>query len=249
VKDAWLTIRSVFFWTLSVVHFFPLGILALVLSVFLDPRKHDGLLRVFVRNIVRCTGARLEVRIPPGFDAERTCFFVSNHVNIFDPMLLYSAIPQFARGLELESHFKVPVYGWIMQRFGNIPVPVVRSSAAMRALRERCRSALEDGISVVVFPEGHRTTDGSVGVFRPGVFRMARDFGVPIVPISMTGAFELKRKTSWMLRPATVVVQIHEPVDPADPELADEGALLERVHTIVAEPVESVRRASGPGSP
>ena len=45
MKDAWLTIRSVFFWTLSVVHFFPLGILALVLSVFLDPRKHDGLLR------------------------------------------------------------------------------------------------------------------------------------------------------------------------------------------------------------
>lgn len=244
MRDAWLTVRSVLFWALSILHFFPLGMLAVLLSLFLDPRRHDRWMRIFIRNVVRCTGARFEVRRPPGWDPELVCFFVSNHVNVFDPMVLYSAIPQFVRGLELESHFRVPVYGWIMKRFGNIPVPVVRTAPAVRELKERCRAALAHGTSVVVFPEGHRTTDGAVGVFRPGVFRMAREFGVPVVPVSITGAYELKRKTSWMLRPAKIVVHLHDPVDPRTPELPDERALLEHVRAIVAEPVDAVRNAS-----
>ena len=81
----------------------------------------------YSRNVVRLAGARVEVRRSPGFDPQRTCFFVSNHVNLFDPFVLYSAIPQFFRGLELESHFRIPVYGWLMKRFGNVPVPDVRA--------------------------------------------------------------------------------------------------------------------------
>ena len=54
---------------------------------------------------------------PPGFDARRTSIFVSNHVNLFDPFVLYGSVPQFMRGLELESHFRIPVYGWMMRRY------------------------------------------------------------------------------------------------------------------------------------
>jgi len=235
VRNAWLTARSVFFWTLSVLHFFPVGALLVLLATVFAPRTLDPIVRRFFRNVVRCAGARLEVRTAPGFDPALTCFFVANHVDVFDPMVVYSAIPQFFRGLELESHFRVPVYGWLVRRFGNIPVPVARSAATMRVLKERCREELDRGTSVIVFPEGTRTLDGNVGPFRPGVFRMAREFGVPIVPVSIAGAFALKRKTSWRLGPARILVTLHDPVDPA--EFEGEDALREHVRAVVAEAV------------
>jgi 1-acyl-sn-glycerol-3-phosphate acyltransferase len=239
-----LGLRSLFFWAVSVLHFFPIGVLVVLLGALFGPRRLDPLVRVFFRNVVRCTGARFEVQRSPGFDPERLSFFVCNHVDIFDPMLIYSAIPQFVRGLELESHFRVPVYGWIMRSFGNVPVPVEPTTTSVRLLKARCRAALDAGTSLIVFPEGHRTLDGSVGPFRPGVFRMAREFGVPIVPMSIVGAFELKRKGSWMLRPARIVVRLHDTIDPAHPAFRDERALRDAVHAIVAEPVEPLRNAA-----
>ncbi|MGH2569672.1 MAG: lysophospholipid acyltransferase family protein [bacterium] len=243
-----LGLRSAFFWTLGIVHFFPAGTLLVLLGAFFGPRRLDPLLRAFCRNTVRCTGARFEVRRSPRFDPARLSFFVCNHVDIFDPMLVYSAIPQFVRGLELESHFRVPVYGWIMQRFGNVPVPAEPTTASVRLLKQRCRAALDAGTSLIVFPEGHRTLDGSVGLFRPGVFRMAREFGVAVVPMSIVGAFELKRKGSWMLRPARIVVRLHDTIDPAHPAFRDERALRDAVHAIVSEPVEWLRSVSAPST-
>ena len=77
------------------------------------------------------------------------------------------------------------------------------------------RAALDSGVSLVVFPEGSRTITGRVGRFQDGVFRMAQQFGTPIVPVSIVGSFEFNRKTSWMLRPSTIVVYLHDTIETA----------------------------------
>jgi len=69
------------------------------LGIFLDARKHDWLQRTFCRRIAFLSGASVEIVRSGGFDASRTCFFMSNHVNLFDPFMLYCAIPQFVRGM------------------------------------------------------------------------------------------------------------------------------------------------------
>ncbi len=69
-----------------------------------------------------------------GFDPKRTSIFMVNHVNLLDPFLLYCAIPQLVRGWELESHFRIPIYGWLMKRFGNVPVPDVRGPKDLKRL-------------------------------------------------------------------------------------------------------------------
>ena len=112
-------LRSTFLWGMSWLHFLISVPILIGLAAVLDPRKHDWLQRDFCRRIVFLSGARLEVRRSPGFDPQRTSFFMVNHVNLFDPFFLYCAIPQFVRGWELESHFKIPAYGWLMKRFGN----------------------------------------------------------------------------------------------------------------------------------
>ena len=122
MKKLYLLVRCGILWAVSLLHF-TLGTAVLLLAaVFVDPRKYDWLPRFIARNIVRLAGAKLRVQPAPGFDRQRTCIFISNHVNLFDPFVLYSSIPQYIRGWELESHFRIPVYGWLMKRYGNVPV-------------------------------------------------------------------------------------------------------------------------------
>src|SRR5579862_4806663 len=134
MRDVYLAVRSAVLWAVSGIHFAVVCTFLVILGIFIDPRKNDWPQRVFFRNIMRLAGVGFEVKRSPGFDSMRTSIFISNHVNIFDPFVAYSAIPQFFRGFELESHFKIPVYGWMMGRFGNIAVPNEPSRAGLEAM-------------------------------------------------------------------------------------------------------------------
>ena len=123
MKKAWLAARSLVLWAASGIHFAVIGTALVFLGLLVDPRKNDRPQRIFFRNILRVAGAKFEVRRAAGFDPKPTSIFICNHVNIFDPFVIYSAIPQFVRGFELESHFKLPIYGWMMGWFGNVAVP------------------------------------------------------------------------------------------------------------------------------
>ena len=238
MKKLYLIVRSIILWAISAVHFFIVCSFLVFLGIFVDPRKNDRPQRWFFRNILRLAGARFEVRYAPGFDRTRTSFFICNHVDIFDAFIIYSAIPQFVRGLELESHFKVPAYGWMMKRFGNIPVKKNATPAEFRDLMKRTRDSLDSGISLIVFAEGTRTRDGRVGEFQDGVFRMAVQFGYPIVPMSIVGAYEFSRKGDWLLYPSKIVVHMHDTIETAGLSKKDVGELKERVHQIISRPID-----------
>ena len=235
----YLGMRSVFRWALAGAFFFSVCPALVLLGIFVDPRKNDRPQRWMSRNVTRLAGARVEVRCSPGFDPHRVCFFVSNHVNLFDPFVLYTAVPQFFRGLELESHFRIPVYGWLMKRFGNVPVPELNRPSDLKRMWRLTRAALDRGVSLVVFPEGGRTVTGRVGPFHDGVFRMAQDFGTPITPVSIVGSFAFNRKTSWMLRPSTIVVWLHETIETDGCSKREVPELRDRVWRAVAAPVHS----------
>jgi len=234
-----LVARSGLLWAAGVIHFVVAGMLILTAGAVVGRRRADPLLRWGCRNVVRLSGARLKVSFSPDYHPEATCLFVANHVNIFDPFVLSTALGRRVCGLELESHFKLPIYGWIMHRFGNVPVPDERDPAGLKRTYRLARRALEDGISLIIFPEGSRTLDGRVGPFQEGAFRMARTLGVPIVPVSQVGAFTLHRKGGRMLRPATVEVVVHAPVDLEGLAKAELPALVERVRKTVAAPVHA----------
>jgi 1-acyl-sn-glycerol-3-phosphate acyltransferase len=243
MRKAWLVVRSVVLWAVSGIHFALVGAILLFLGMLVDPRKNDRPQRVFFRNILRVAGAKFEVRRSRGFDPEQTSIFMCNHVNIFDPFVIYSAIPQFVRGFELESHFKLPLYGWMMGRFGgNIPVPDGASRTGLKIMSERAKAALDSGISLVAFAEGSRTRDGHVHEFKKGIFNLAQKFGVPIVPVSIVGSYDFFQTGNWILYPGKITVYLHDTIDTSKVGRAEVDALRQRVQEIVSVPVEEAMK-------
>jgi 1-acyl-sn-glycerol-3-phosphate acyltransferase len=238
IGKAYYALRSVVVWLASVAFFFPVCSFLVLLGAFVDPRKNDRPQRWLFRNIMRVAGVDFEARYSPGFDRGRTSFFVSNHIDIWDAFIIYSAIPQFVRGLEHESHFKIPAYGWMMRRFGNVPVPPEGNLAKYKQMIKLTRETLDKGVSLIVFAEGTRTRDGRVGPFNAGVFRMAIQFGYPIAPMSIVGAYEFSKKGDWKLFPSKITVHIHDTIETRGLDKNDVEALMNRVHAAVTKPVD-----------
>lgn len=238
MKRGLLVVRCAFLWILSGLHFFLVAPTLVFLGIFLDPHKHDWLQRTFCRRIAYLSGARVEVIRSPGFDPQKTSFFMVNHVNLFDPFMLYCAIPQYVRGWELESHFKIPAYGWLMRRFGNVPVPDVRNPSDLKRMWRLTQDAVGGGTSLIIFPEAKRTRDGHVDGFEDGGFRVAQQLGIPIVPVSLVGSFQHHRTGHWMLWPATVTVHLHDTIETKGMTKKDVPALRDRVREVISAPVE-----------
>ena len=239
MRRVWLVLRSIVLWILSGLHFFVWAPTLVVLGIFLDPRKYDWLQRSFCRRIAFLSGARVAAVRSPGFDPNRTCFFMSKHVNLFDPNMLYCAVPQYVRGWELESHFKIPAYGWLMKRFGNVPVPDVRRPSDLKRMWRLTQDAIHGGTSLIVFPEAKRTRDGRVDAFEDGGFRVAQQLGIPIVPVSIVGSFQHHRTGHWMLSPATITIHLHDTIETKGLHKQDVPALRDRVHAILSAPVDA----------
>jgi 1-acyl-sn-glycerol-3-phosphate acyltransferase len=93
-------------------------------------------------------------------------------------------------------------------------LPVRRTGGgSYDALLAAARPALKAGRTVVIYPEGTRSTDGNIGEFRSGALRLARECGVPIVPVALTGTADVLPKGGrWS--PAPMQVRIGEPIDP-----------------------------------
>ena len=128
-----------------------------------------------------------------------------------DIPLLGGYLPTFVRGVEALRQFKWPVYGWVIKRLGNIPIDRKNIHASSRSIKTTERS-LKGGLSIVILPEGHRTLDGNLGDFKRLPFHLAKQAEVPIIPIGISGLFELKRKGSWLIQPSPVSIKFGEPV-------------------------------------
>jgi len=239
MRRALLIVRSALLWMISLLHFSISVPMLVGLAIFLDPKKHDWLQRAFCRRIIFFAGTKVRTQRAPGFDPKKTCFFISNHVNLFDPFALYCAIPQFVRGWELESHFKIPIYGWLMKRFGNVPVPDVRRPSDLKRMWRMTKDAIDGGTSLIVFPEGKRTRDGRVDEFQDGAFRLALQQGIPIVPVSIVGAVRHHRTGHWMFWPAPITIYLHDTIDTTKLHKSEYIELRDRVRRIVAGPIDA----------
>jgi 1-acyl-sn-glycerol-3-phosphate acyltransferase len=126
-----------------------------------------------------------------------------------------------------------------MKRFGNVPVPDVRRPSDLRRMVRLTQDAINNGTSLIIFPEAKRTRDGHINEFQDGGFRLAQQLGVPIVPVSLVGSFQHHRTGHWMLWPATVTVYLHDTIDTKGLTKEAVSALSDHVRRQISTPLEA----------
>jgi 1-acyl-sn-glycerol-3-phosphate acyltransferase len=163
------------------------------------------------------------------------CIVVANHASHADTAALLAALPPSAQpvfGAAADYWFDVPVRRFVATSLAGI-LPVRRSGdGGYAALLAAVRPALKAGRTVVVYPEGTRSTNGTIGEFRSGALRLARDCGVPIVPVAVMGTADVLPKDG-RYSPAPMRVHIGDPVDPANtstPQLRAQVMALRDIH-------------------
>ncbi len=203
-------------------------------------RFQTGFPKKMLASCLRLTGSRIRVDIDPAFDPERPCVYAHNHTSVLDAHIAVWAIPGVFCGLENEAHLHLPGYGWLLRMANAIPVPRAREGRYQKvaaAFRDRAAR----GISILTFPEAHRTLDGKVRPFRRGVFFAARDAGLPVVPVAARGMYDLLPKGTWLVRPSRIHVRIGPPIPTAGLTNEQVEDLTRTVQRIVAAWVEDGR--------
>ncbi len=180
------------------------------------------------------TLSKITVIRHPDFDPQRRSMYVQNHVNLMDAHAACCALSHAFCGIMNEWQFKIPFYGSIMRHAGGIPV---RPGNANRysEIAEAARERVAQGLSILVYPEAHRTRDGKVHDFKKGAFLMARDAGLPIVPLATRGMFEMNRKGTWLFKPSKISIYVGAPIETLG--LSDDQlrAVIERTQQIIRD--------------
>lgn len=242
---AWDRVVSLFIWMIAG------GFLVLSLSLltilykFVKPDRVQPLERLYCKLQLALTFNRQRHHVNPDVDAATAYIFIQNHSSHLDHVAMYTATPHFKQGIELDSHFDYPFYGWFMKARGTIPVPKDRAGA-LDALRTAVRAEVDAGHSILGFPEGHRTKTGHVGPFYDGLFRIAIELGVPVVPVAVTGLFEVLHKGSLVIRPGNEVrVYVEGPISTEGLTEDDIARLRDRVRNAIAGRVDAHLAAMG----
>jgi 1-acyl-sn-glycerol-3-phosphate acyltransferase len=165
-------------------------------------------------------------------DPARPHLFVANHRSMAD-IFLVCLLPWEVKFLSKESVFRIPLLGWLMRTAGDIPLARGDKDSAREAI-EQMRRRLADGASVIVFPEGTRSADGSLAPFREGAFRLALELSADVVPLAIRGTETALPKHSLVFAPTTATVTVLAPVETAGSSAADAPRLAERVRGEIA---------------
>jgi 1-acyl-sn-glycerol-3-phosphate acyltransferase len=174
-------------------------------------------------------------------DPRRPYVVVSNHESFVD-ILLISHLPWEMKWLSKAELFRIPVLGWLLRLAGDVPIQRGFGPSAVEAIA-KCREVLADRVSVMIFPEGTRSTTADLLPFKDGAFRLAIDAGVPILPLVVHGTSTALPKHDWRFGRSTAVVHVLEPVETTGLTPADVPALKERVRGMIVEMREELERA------
>ncbi|MBP2691578.1 MAG: 1-acyl-sn-glycerol-3-phosphate acyltransferase [Muribaculaceae bacterium] len=142
--------------------------------------------------------------------------FVANHQGAYDIFAIYGYLGHNFKWMMKKALERIPLVGYSCRRAGHIYVDN-RTPAAIRQTMADAERQLAGGMSVVVFPEGSRTLDGKVHAFRRGAYTLAVEFGLPVVPLTIDGAYKVMPRTALLPRPGHITLTIHRPIEaPSD---------------------------------
>jgi 1-acyl-sn-glycerol-3-phosphate acyltransferase len=226
--------RTVFFLVPAVsVYTIVLGTASLLSTLF--NRGGDAghrCARTWAWLIVKTTGVRVRVAGLEHVDPSRSYVVAANHQSIYDIPILFTVLPLQLRIVAKDSLGRIPFLGWHLQRTGHLLIDRKHPGAG---ILKRMAALVRAARSLIVFPEGTRSADGRVGRFKGGIFLLAIDSSLPVLPISVARSRFVMAKGRLMVCPEEVVVTVHAP-------MATTGISREQAREFAEQVREVVRR-------
>ena len=209
-------------------------------------RRAAAVMRRWGRAFARIGGWKVSVSglelLPAG-----GAVLVSNHQSLADIPLIVASVPGDVRFVAKKELGRIFLFGRAMTAAGNLLVDRADRRDAVRMMRE-AQERLSRGERIVLFAEGTRSPDGSIGDFKTGAFRIAAAAGVPVVPLFIDGGRFALPKGTLRIRPARMTVRLLPPIPPGvaggEPQPAELARLAREA--ILAAQAEAAGDRAGP---
>ncbi len=191
-----------------------MGTLA-VLVAFVFRSQRGGLW--VVRNMY-CRGFHIILGYTPTstglekLDTSKTYVFASNHESHLDTQSIFISYPKYLFFIAKKELKHVPIVGWVISSLGMIFIDRKNSERAKESLAIAGKM-IRNGKNVISFPEGTRSKDGEIHQFKKGLFALAIEAGVDVVPVAVSGAREVLPAGSFKLKPGPIHVSFGTPID------------------------------------
>lgn len=160
----------------------------------------------------------------------------ANHQSYIDPVIVGLCCDRRMNYLARESLFRFAPFRWLIRWFDAIPIR--REGLGLDGLKETMRR-VKRGELVLIFPEGTRTRDGSLGTIQPGFCAIARRVKAPLIPVGIQGAYEVWPRDRALPRLSRIRVHIGRPIEPAEMEKLDDEALMGELRRRLLESLQS----------
>ena len=158
-------------------------------------------------------GMELDVYGEKNLWAARPCIFIFNHQSKADVVIMAKLIRKDMGGVGKQEIKKIPVLGKLMEWAGTVFIDRKDGASAIKAMEPLVDAIRKDGKSIVIAPEGTRTLSPKLAPFKKGAFHLAMQAGVPIVPVVIHNAGDVAPKNEFVMRAATVRVDVLPPID------------------------------------
>ncbi|HEY0708309.1 MAG TPA: lysophospholipid acyltransferase family protein [Polyangia bacterium] len=190
--------------------------------------------KIWAPPLIRLTGARYQVDPLPALDFSRPHIFVMNHQSMLDIACAFAALPVNLRFVAKNVLKFVPFLGWYMWATGMIFVDRTKGVRALRSLAQAA-ARVRDGASILAFPEGTRSKTGEVLPFKRGLFALAMEAGVPIVPVAIEGSGKVLSSGRFHCVPGDVRLRVGAPIATAGRPRNGRDALMNEVRDALLE--------------
>lgn len=189
------------------------GSISLLIS-FIDRqgRQQHKIAQIWARWLIRTSGCTLRIRGEENLRKHAVAVYASNHTSYMDTPVIFAALPFQFRILAKKELWPIAFIGWYLNRSGQIPVDTANPHATLSSLGTGVR-ALRGGMPLFVFPEGGRTASGELMPFLSGAAYLAIRAKVPLVPIALSGVYDLLPIHTRHLYPGELTLSVGEPID------------------------------------
>lgn len=211
------------------------GSCTIILSLLLPSSDPAHLVaRAWARSILIVSGISVDVRGLAEIDPSRSYVYMSNHLSNFDIPVLLAHLPVQFRWLAKAELFRIPLFGRAMRGAGYISIDRFNRDSAFASIDEAA-AKIQQGVSVMIFPEGTRSRDGRLQPFKKGGFVLAVDSTVPIVPLVILGTQTIMPKGSRLIYPNPVELMIQSPIETRGYTRETKAQLMADVHQVISD--------------